>query len=132
MKRILIIDDERIFPSLEGDDVETFYARTSTRAIDLLTDYDDWAEVWFDHDLGSGDDAMKIYDWMRQSADTMSKPWCQRIRRAYVHSMNPVGAANLRSRIKDFGIPTRRVGLPEGHTVIKMCNNGGLRPQEWT
>lgn len=117
MKRILIIDDERIFPTFhEGNEVH--YARTSDEAIAMLDDeHDIWDEVWFDHDLGPGDDAMKVYNYMARCAWTGTR-WYESIKRAYVHSMNPVGATNLRSRIKDFGIVTMRVGLPEGHTTI--------------
>lgn len=117
MARILIIDDERIFPTFHKDNT-VVYARTSIEAIENLDDeHDTWDEVWFDHDLGEGDDAMVIYDFMRACAQYGTK-WNESIKRAYVHSMNPVGAESLRSRIKDFGIVTRRVALPEGHTTI--------------
>jgi len=120
MARILVIDDERIFPAFHHDGNTVVYARTSAEAIALLDDeHDTWDEVWFDHDLGEGDDTMKVYDYMRSCANTGTR-WYNEIRRAYVHSMNPVGAENLRSRIKDFGIVTRRVGLPEGHTTIHL------------
>jgi len=109
--KVLVIDDERVFP------FEATYARSSAEAIDNLSDEQEWDEVWFDHDLGLGDDAMMIVKWMGLQHITGVR-WSDRIRRAYVHSMNPVGATNIRSRIKDFGIPTYRVGLPPGSSVI--------------
>jgi hypothetical protein len=112
-KSILVIDDERIFPSLEGDGVVVIYARIGFHAMQMLRDTT-WDEVWFDHDLGRGEwDGTQLVSWMREE----QLDWPRRIGRAFVHSMNPVGAANLRSRLKDLGIVTYRVGLPEGHTV---------------
>jgi len=114
---ILIIDDERVFPSLERV-FHVTYARTSADAIALLASDTVWREVWFDHDLGPGDDAMRVLVFMANVHDVAPGVWRRRIERAFVHSMNPVGAANIRSRVKDFGIVTRRIPLPEGHSTI--------------
>ena len=112
MKYILVIDDERVFPAFEAEDTLLAYARTSEEAIARLIRLTPWDEVWFDHDLGLDDDAMKVVKWMENNRDK----WV--VERAYVHTMNPVGAVNIRSRVKDLGIPTYRTGLPEGHAVL--------------
>ena len=117
---ILVIDDERTFPSFEGEGVTVIYARTAEAAKDalLLAPMSaGWDEVWFDHDLGLGPDVRAVVKFMEEKAEEGVR-WDKWIRRVFVHSMNPVGAANIRSRIKDFGIPTSRVGLPHGHSVI--------------
>lgn len=116
--KILVIDDERLFPSLEGDGVEVHYARTSMDAYRHLLAHERWNAVMFDHDLGEDGDALEVVDWMRSLTGRIKLDWSERIGRAYVHSMNPVGAQNLVNRLTDLGIPTQRVPLPDGHTVI--------------
>lgn len=115
MKHILVIDDERLFPSLETEETKVTYARTSDAASTFLRVFSHWDEVWFDHDLGPDDDASLI---VRQMTDS-TVSWDKRITKAFVHSMNPVGAENLVNKLKDFGIETKRVPLPPRHTVIE-------------
>jgi hypothetical protein len=117
--KILVIDDERIFPFSHEDDVT--YARTSAEAIHHLA-IGTWDEVWFDHDLGGDDTGMKVVEWMEQINHTRPGIWHRQVGkrggRFYVHSMNSVAAPIMRSILKDFGVVSLRVTLPEGTTTI--------------
>jgi hypothetical protein len=111
VKRVLVIDDERVFPSFEIDGYEITYVRCSGDAMAALIE-SEWDEVWFDHDLGLDDNAMLVVKWMEFN------PGVWHIDKAYVHSMNTVGATNVLNRLKGLDVPTQRVGLPQGSTII--------------
>ena len=132
-RSILVVDDERRFPDMERDHFVT-YARSAMQAISMLLKTETgvtFDEVWFDHDLGLHDDAMEVVRFMEDAQATCSHVdhysliWPSRIGKAYVHSMNPVGANRLRAAISALGIPTRRVPLPENHTTIKTTKTEG-------
>ena len=114
MARILVIDDERIFPAFHHDGNTVVYARTSAEAIALLDDdHDTWDEVWFDHDLGPRGDARKVMTYLEERRQSGNPVLIEAI---YVHSMNPVGASELVSGLSKM-YPTRRVPLPWKRTT---------------
>ena len=94
----LIIDDER---SLVG----AAHARSSAEAIACFAAaVSPGGEVWFDHDLGGSDTAMRVVDWLEeQAAAGVPLP----LNRAVVHSANPVGAQRLQRALEKL-VPTLR------------------------
>lgn len=115
MFTVLVIDDERIFPF--SDDVRVTYARTSGEACGVLYHGPSITEVWFDHDLGGDDTGMKVIEYMEQT-NLDGTYWADRIGRAYVHTMNTVAAPRMVTALRNMGIDTLRVTLPEGTTTI--------------
>lgn len=93
MKR-LIIDDLRDLP-LEGTTV-----RTVAEAFLALLE-NDWDEIWLDHDLGGTpyetDDSLTIMPVVRM-LETKDWPVMPVI---YIHTMNPVGRANIVLALRD-------------------------------
>lgn len=91
--RILVIDDLRTFA------FPARYARTSAEAFAAfgeLTELEGYDEVWFDHDLGPGDDINAVVRHLEERAyfdDPIP------IGLAVVHSANPVGADRTASTL---------------------------------
>lgn len=132
---VLVIDDERTFPELRG----ARYARTVAEAIDALSEDVRWSEVWWDHDLGDGQDSMQIVAWMdaaqaqyrddesrwigemmqprplffRRRPDPQPPRLAYRCGQHFVHTMNPVGAARLVAALRWHSTSVQRVTLPE-------------------
>lgn len=114
---IVIVDDERTFDT----DLPVVYLRSADEALlwfaRWITDYysavsgaeSRITEVWFDHDLGDGDDALVVakflaaVDWAQEGIDVV-----------FVHSQNPVGASNIVDTLR-HGFPGKvcRSGLPD-------------------
>lgn len=124
-KRILVIDDERIFhpdpvsfhPFTPNDNLT--YARTPDEAIKLLESGLVWDEVWFDHDLGENLDGMQVVRHMVKAKYEDGVDWTKTIKAGKVHSMNPVGARNIQSALlEDLDIPAILVSLPRNTTTI--------------
>lgn len=89
----LFLDDER-YPV----DSSMRIARSSQRAIALITSLGMPRHICFDHDLGADDSAMKLVHWLEEALLD------QRIELPpefsfSVHSQNPVGAQNIKSRM---------------------------------
>jgi hypothetical protein len=102
-RHVLVVDDLRTFPKLRAT-----YARTSDDAIDRLSQRE-WDEVWLDHDLGAGGDVMVVVEWLEERWHTSgSIP----VRQVFVHSANPVGAANVVRALERI-VPTKRVNVFE-------------------
>lgn len=128
MKRILVIDDERTFAELP----DALYARTVSEAIAHLQ-LSRFDEVFWDHDLGPGGDAMEIVDWMDRAYSewvnhtyNLAMSWWPNfikerrykrhpfyIAKSFVHSMNPVGAARLVAALDKHSDEVHRIILPE-------------------
>lgn len=99
---VLVIDDLRRFPDwIDGPAI--FYARDSDTAIAMLPRRF-WWQVWFDHDLGDGDDTRRVIRWIEENRPA--------IRNAYVHSMNPVGAEFMVKALTAAGYSVLRVMHP--------------------
>lgn len=100
---VLVIDDQRRFPDWI-DGVTVIYARDSDTAIAMLPKRS-WFQVWFDHDLGDGDDTRRVVYWIEEH-----KPV---IRQVYVHSMNSVGATWISKAMERAGYKVTRTLHPQ-------------------
>lgn len=95
MKWTLFIDDER-FPEFVGINYPVVVARNS---YDALRFVDAWGmpnQIWFDHDLGEKDTAMTFVRWLEGEVAYKGLKIPDDFTFA-VHSMNPIGAENIRS-----------------------------------
>lgn len=82
MSKILVIDDLREFS------FKAIYARTSKEALDIL--YQEWDEIWLDHDLGEEDTIKPILDFIQEKSFYGDKTFDNT--QFIVHSANPYGA----------------------------------------
>lgn len=105
---IIVIDDERTF---EGADI---HFRDCESAIDYVVNSspDTFFNIWLDHDLGNAGDIMGFVSFLEELAYDRHSPIFPRIGAIFVHSQNPVGAANI-VRALDRFYDIRRVGLPK-------------------
>ena len=97
MRYALFLDDER-FPSIYG---ETVIARNFDDACYCVESLGVPYYISFDHDLGEGKDGYDFAKWMVDYILT------NRLQLPpdfdfYVHSMNPVGAKNIREYMFSF------------------------------
>ena len=91
----LFIDDER-FPG-DNDD-NWFIARDFDEARGLVAQMGLPAFISFDHDLGDGPTGADFADWL--IGCMLNKMWkFPEGFDYYVHSMNPIGAANIRGKM---------------------------------
>lgn len=93
--KFLWIDDERpVAPWFNNGNAAI--ARTYDDAIDIFLDLNDGSEIYisFDHDLGNGKTGYDFAKWLIEH---------QCIGYFHVHSMNPVGAANIRQLLSHYG-----------------------------
>ena len=92
----LFIDDERFPVTLDW-----FVARTSGQAIKAVKMYGLPQEIAFDHDLGEGDTSIDFLNYlecyMLDNELKFPKDFIYT-----THSQNPVGAANIDSRMNSF------------------------------
>ena len=86
----LFIDDDR-FPQTP----DWFVARNSYQAIRALEDYGMPVEIAFDHDLGGQDTAMTFLKMLCAKLEDGKVTFSAGFRYS-VHSMNPIGAENIR------------------------------------
>lgn len=97
----VVIDDERTFDT----NIDVIYLRSSDEALAWLAKWwlrnvsrpmgveeDFIQELWFDHDLGDGDDASVVAKFLYELKNRGDLPMIKTI---MVHSQNPVGARNL-------------------------------------
>ncbi|MFE0103552.1 cyclic-phosphate processing receiver domain-containing protein [Streptomyces sp. NPDC059009] len=98
---ILGIDDLRPLPGA------TRIARTSREGIELLHEHRDVFidELWLDHDLGGDDTIMPVVTLLEEAAFS-GHPF--RIGTVYVHSANPIGAANVVRSLARWNYHVRR------------------------
>lgn len=108
--KILLIDDLRNFV----DNREATIARNSRDALEILSNDNDWDEIWFDHDLGIVDGAidsvMSVVDFMSGQA-FMDAP--VNVGTVYVHTSNPVGAKQIMSSLTRYGYKCVRVNASD-------------------
>ena len=71
-----------------------FIARTSNEAIRIMESLDCPEFISFDHDLGGSDTAMSVVKFM-VNMDLDEPGWIPSDFTFFVHSANPVGAANI-------------------------------------
>lgn len=116
MKRVLVIDDVRVF---DIPDADITYARTVEQARVCLEQ--EWDEVWWDHDMGlyqfNGTDFARLSNLEidRLMEDTTTYPLALEIeegiveiksQNVFVHSANPDGAMRLMEALSEYE-PTR-------------------------
>lgn len=98
----LFLDDERFPP---GEDIsEWVICRTSDQAIEYVKTRGWPSFISFDHDLGGEDTSMKFIEWLTTRVldeGHLTLPFD-----FYVHSQNPIGAENIRHKLRclDFFI----------------------------
>jgi hypothetical protein len=94
----LFLDDER-FPPDNGD--EWLIARNFNEALLLVLDHGLPSYISFDHDLGQ---ELSGYDFAKWFADyvILNDKDLPETFDYYVHSMNPVGAENIRKYMENF------------------------------
>jgi hypothetical protein len=91
----LFIDDER---DPTGERVWVI-ARTSSEAIALIEERGMPGYISFDHDLGGDDTSMVFLRWLAEYAMDRG---CRFDFEYFVHSQNPIGAANIIGFIESF------------------------------
>lgn len=115
MKTILLIDDLRVFRRVDTN-AELHIARNSAEALAILQAEPGkhWDEVWFDHDLGTVNDAidttLPVADHLAERA-FFDNPVS--IGTAYIHSSNPVGVKAIMATLQRYGYKTVRVQADE-------------------
>lgn len=98
----LVVDDLR--SHREGG----YHARTSEQALWHLRF--SWRRIYLDHDLGPDDDIMPVVDHMCERAHGDNAVMVETV---YVHSQNPVGAANVMRALERYGYNVKRIGVDE-------------------
>jgi hypothetical protein len=93
----LFLDDERDPPD---DGQDWVIARSSKEAM-VLCRGGAPSFISFDHDLGDGDDAMVFAHWLVES-DLDLPGFLPAGFSFFVHSQNPVGAANLKGLLERY------------------------------
>lgn len=99
----LFIDDERFPP--EGKEDEYVIARTPAEAMKIMAERGCPIFISFDHDLGGSLTAMQVVRAMvemdmdfLQAGESFIPPEFG----YYVHSQNPIGAANIRGLLNSY------------------------------
>jgi hypothetical protein len=95
----LFLDDERL-PAEHEDLTEWVICRTSAEAIEYVKTCGWPSFISFDHDLGGEDTSMKFLDWailriLNEDQKTLPFDF-------YVHSQNPIGAKNIKGKLKSL------------------------------
>ena len=103
MSWLLFLDDLRN-PSYVTECVKTqnsmTIARSSYEAIALMQKEGIPSFIYFDHDLGGDDTAMKVVNWIIE--EDLNKNCIPSDFRFYVHSANPVGKANIEGKLEQY------------------------------
>ena len=97
----IFLDDERFPP----DEKEFHIARTSEQCIGLMQENDCPEYISFDHDLGGEDTAMRVVRWMIEQDIQHMLAGLRFIPENftfYVHSQNPIGAANITGLLNSY------------------------------
>lgn len=136
---IVIIDDERTFETSPDDNVT--YLRTEQEALAYFAKW--WTqflsggydcqidELWFDHDLGDGGEALSVAKFLWALSGTL-EGLNMPIEAIFVHSQNPVGAERILDYCEAITLRARRVPLPtlvpsEAQRIRYICS-GCKRP----
>ncbi|MCD6435992.1 MAG: hypothetical protein J7L15_06345 [Clostridiales bacterium] len=98
MKKYRLYLDDIRDPKGEFD----FIARTSNEAIRIMESQDCPTFISFDHDLGGDDTAMKVVKYMINEDLDQKGEFIPEDFTFFVHSANPVGAANITGYINAY------------------------------
>lgn len=124
----IVIDDERTFEEntfppngvvvylRSSDEAIVWFAKWLVAYIDgKYLDRDEHiAQIWFDHDLGDGDEATVVAKFLVSGVfPYMARITLQDQLKLFVHTQNPVGANNIMGVFLDNGYNPVRCGLPE-------------------
>ena len=96
----LFIDDVR-FPEADGDGNDWDIVRSSAEAILYVTKYGVPNYISLDHDLGGDDTSIVFINWLTDRLIDGDEKLPQNFAYA-VHSQNPVGAENIRSKMNQI------------------------------
>lgn len=96
----LFLDDERDPPRGPVPRKMWAIARSFSAAVEVCSAWGMPGYVSFDHDLGSGPSGYDFAKWLIEQ-DMDGRRWPDRFEYA-VHSMNPVGAANIDALMKSY------------------------------
>ena len=98
----LFIDDERFPPN---DGAKWTIVRTVEEATRYMEDHGCPSFISFDHDLGEhaqGGDAIYLVHWLIEKDIDANGDFIPSDFAYYVHSQNPVGAANIRGWLDNY------------------------------
>lgn len=88
----LLIDDLRHFLPGHNRTVQgTLLARNSADGLTALSRFEEFDEVWLDHDLGGQDTIVPVIDMMAGSQFNPAYYGRLRVRKVFVHTSNVVG-----------------------------------------
>lgn len=110
MTNRLVIDDLRNF----RDSRVATYARTSQEALSIMATRTPFDEIWLDHDLGETPDGVVdsimpvIQEFSFLGFENKHYP----VTSIYVHTSNPVGAAQMMQALRHYGYNVFRVNAP--------------------
>ena len=119
MTSILVIDDERTFPTLSG----ARYCRSSEGGILALVDMVNkycfhrgprLDELYLDHDLGETDTIWPVVEYLC----TLDEGYKSFVNHIYVHSMNPPGATKICDWLVSSGYYAKRIVLPFSEIIV--------------
>lgn len=102
--RILVIDDQRIFKFSGLSPLYLIHSLTSQDGLDQLYNNGPWDEVWLDHDLGPNSEVNGSTIANKIIRDTVSNKG-PKVKRYFIHSMNPVGARYMTEGLNNAGLP---------------------------
>ncbi len=133
---IVVIDDERIFTDPAFEDA--IYLRTADEALRWIAKWYNrqWdtplgaeeviKEIWFDHDLGEGDNALLTAALFARLLRDLTETGglTNLVKGIYIHSQNPVGAARIEKTLDNLvgeHYLAYRVPLPNCTTIHSHC-----------
>lgn len=99
----IFIDDIRMPPSGWFNNLwlDSYVARSSKEAIDLLKKLDEVVYISFDHDLGGEDTAMAVVHWIVEKDLDGSFKLSDNFK-FDIHSANPVGVENIKGLLTNY------------------------------
>jgi hypothetical protein len=97
----LFIDDDTVHRGPPEDGAFWRWATNSAQAIDMITTHGVPYFISFDHDLGGDDTSMVFLNWFVEHIMNTQTPMPQGFD-FYVHSQNPIGAADLNGLMGNF------------------------------
>lgn len=105
---VFLIDDLRFFNQPRGEVI----ARNLEEAFAFLESDPDrhYTEIWLDHDLGPGDPATRVLDYMNERAFNDNPV---NVDLVLVHTSNSVGARTFIAGLERYGYNARKVNASD-------------------
>lgn len=126
---ILVVDNKRIFPHSD-----VFYARSSSRALEILQQSDGLKELWLDYDLGRDDTTIPVVDYLRERI-ICNNPFP--VEKIFIHTNNPVEGENIYRSLSRYYKKTNTticrtsVLSTTGAPAVIIDRDGTLASVEW-